>query len=322
MKVLVTGGAGFIGSHIVDALLGEGNEVVVVDNLATGLRQNVNPGASFYRSSILDRKLKHIFRVERPDAVFHEAAQTIVSNSVRDPLFDARVNILGSINILDNCVNFGVGRIVYASSCAIYGSPENLPLKEDHALNPISPYGVSKQTVEKYLYTYHSVYGLEYSALRYSNVFGPRQNPGGEAGVVAIFTRQMLSGQQPRIYGDGNKTRSYIYVGDVVRANLLALRSGRSGIFNIGTTEETSDQRIFDLVSRCCSYSGSPRYVDERPGEIRRMCLDCSKALNELGWFPETRLAEGIAKTVEYYRDIKNTVEIRSPVQAGILPGK
>jgi len=300
MKVLVTGGAGFIGSHIVEALLEQGTEVVVVDNLATGLRRNLNPNVPFYRTSVTDNKLKHIFRVERPDFVIHEAAQTAVSRSVHDPIYDARVNILGSLNVLDNCVKFNVGRIVYASSCAVYGSPGYIPINEEHPLNAISPYGVSKQTVERYLHVYHETRGLDYCALRYSNVFGPRQNPGGESGVVAIFTHQMLSGQQPRIYGNGEKTRGYIYVGDVVRANLLALNAVKNGIYNIGTGEETSDRRIFELISRACAYQGEPRYVDERPGEIRRMCLDCTKALKELNWASETPLEEGIVRTVKY----------------------
>lgn len=304
MKVLVTGGAGFIGSHIVDALLEEAIEVVIVDDLSTGFRRNLNPKANFYQVSILDKKkLKHIFKTEWPDAVIHEAAQTVITRSMQDPTFDARVNIIGSINLLDNCVNSGVRKVIYASSCAAYGTPQYIPLDEDHPLNPISPYGVSKQTVERYLHAYHSTYGLDYCVLRYSNVFGPRQNPGGEAGVVAIFSRQMLSGQQPKIYGNGNKTRSYVYVADVARANVLALNSELSGTFNIGSGEETTDQRIFDLISRFSSYDGSPKYEDERLGEIRRMCPDCTRALEGLGWAPTTALEEGIARTIGFYRD-------------------
>jgi len=298
LKVLVTGGAGFIGSHIVDELLKEGNDVVIVDNLATGFHHNLNPAATFYPVSIADRKLKKIFKLERPDAVIHEAAQTVVTRSVHDPIYDAQVNILGSINLLNNCVSFNVSKVVYASSCAVYGTPNYVPLDEDHTLNALSPYGVSKQAVEKYLYTYHNTHGLNYCALRYSNVYGPRQNGSGEAGVVAIFIRQMLSGQQPKIYGNGSKTRSYVYVGDVVTANMLALKSGASGVFNIGTSEETSDQRIFNLISSFCVYDSPPRYVDERPGEIRRMCLDTSRASEVLGWTAAMTLEAGIAITV------------------------
>lgn len=303
MKVLVTGGAGFIGSHIVDALLEEDNEVVIVDNLSTGFRQNVNPRATFYPVSIVDRRLKHIFKVEQPDVVIHEAAQTVVTRSVREPVYDAQVNIIGSINLLDNCVNFKVKKVVYASSCAIYGAPQYIPIDEDHPLNAISPYGVSKQTVERYLFAYNNIFGLNYCALRYSNVFGPRQNAAGEAGVIAIFTRQMLSGKQPKIYGNGDKTRSYVYVKDVVAANMLALKSESCGVFNIGTSAETSDQRIFDLVSHFCLYDGIPKYMDERPGEIRRMCLDATRASQVLGWVPATNIEEGIANTVSSYRD-------------------
>ena len=299
MKILVTGGAGFIGSHIVDKLLEQGIEVTVVDNLATGSRRNINPGASFYQSSILDKKLTHIFKVERPDTVIHEAAQTCVTRSLNDPVYDARTNILGAIRVLQNCIKFNVHKIVYASSCAIYGTPRYIPLDEGHPLSAISPYGVSKQTVEKYLDVYRNNYGLDYCALRYSNVYGPRQSPAGEAGVVAIFSYQMLSGQRPRIYGKGDKTRSYIYVDDIVAANLLAVNTNASGIFNIGTPEETTDQQIFDVVSRRCAYKGNPVYLDERPGEIRRICLDSSKALKELGWSPRTKLEDGIALTVD-----------------------
>lgn len=314
MKVLVTGGAGFIGSHIVDALLEQGIEVVVVDNLSTGFHCNVNPNASFYPVSILDRKLKRIFRVERPDVVIHEAAQTIISHSIQDPISDARINILGSLNVLANCVKFNVSKVIYASSCAIYGSPQYIPLTEDHPLNAISPYGVSKQTVERYLFTYHNTFGLDYCALRYSNVYGPRQNCRGEAGVVAIFARQMLSGQQPKIYGNGSKTRSYIYVGDVVRANLMGLSAKKCGVFNIGTTEETSDRSIFDLVSRACSYNNSPKYIDERPGDIRRMCLNSTKAARDLNWAPEMALEEGITETIRYYSHSMSAYN--QPVQA------
>lgn len=301
MKALVTGGAGFIGSHIVDTLLERRIKAVVVDNLATGSRRNLNPDAVFYEVSILDKKLKQIFSTERPDIVIHEAAQTDVSRSVRDPVYDARTNILGSINLFDCCVKYNIRKVIFASSCAIYGPPDYIPIDEEHPLNSISPYGVSKQTVEKYLHVYHITHGLEYCVLRYSNVYGPRQNPAGEAGVVAIFTYRMLSGVKPKIYGKGDKTRSYVYVDDVVQANMLALNGSGCGIFNIGTAEETSDQQIFDLVSRACSYGGGPEYVSERPGEIRRMCLDAGKALRELGWKAATPLEEGIARTVQYY---------------------
>lgn len=308
MKILVTGGAGFIGSHIVDALLEEGNEVVIVDNLSTGYRHNLNPAATFYPISIADRKLKHIFKLEQPDYVIHEAAQTDITRSIHDPIYDARINVLGSLNLLDKCVNFNVKKVVYASSCAIYGTPRYIPIDEDHPLNAISPYGVTKQTVERYLYAYHNIFNLNYCILRYSNVFGPRQNSSGEAGVVAIFTRQMLSGQQPKIFGDGSKTRNYVYVKDIVRANLLALKSKENGIFNIGTNVETTDQNIFDLLSHICSYSGHAKYVDERRGEIKRMCLNNTRAFRILGWEPTTPLEDGIKSTVSFYNGRKSLI--------------
>jgi UDP-glucose 4-epimerase len=304
LKVIVTGGAGFIGSHIVDALLENGNEVAIIDNLSKGFHHNLNPAATFYPVSITDSvKLKRIFKLEQPDVVIHEAAQTVITRSIRNPIYDARNNILGSLNIVDNCVHFGVKKIIYASTCAVYGIPIYVPVDEDHPLNAISPYGVSKQTVERYLYAYHDMFGLNYCVLRYSNVYGPRQDAaGGEAGVVSIFTHQMRSGLQPKIYGDGSKTRDYIYVKDVVRANLLAMESKETGIYNIGTNVETSDQHIFDLVSHFCSYDNAAvMYVEERQGEIKRICLDNSRACRLLGWKPDTSLEDGIANTVNSY---------------------
>ncbi len=323
MKILVTGGAGFIGSHIADALLRDGHEVVVVDNLSTGSCANIPAGARFYQSSILDRRIRHIFKAERPKIVFHEAAQTVVTRSVREPVFDARTNIIGSINLLDACVRYGVSKVIYASSCAAYGTPRYIPIDESHPLDAISPYGVSKQTVERYLKTYREIHGLDYCVLRYSNVYGPRQNPAGEAGVVAIFTRQMLSRERPRIYGDGSKTRSYVYVGDIVRANLLAMHRGQ-GIFNVGTGEEITDRRIFELVRFFCDYEGEPDYVSERPGEIQRMLLDCKSAREELDWTPKTGLEEGIARTVTAYRGTADskTIEKREAAVFGMQQTK
>lgn len=300
MKVLVTGGAGFIGSHIVDALVQRGIEVVIVDNLPTASEQNINIRAKFYRLSICDNKLRRVFEQERPQAVSHQAAQTAVTRSVADPVFDAQVNILGSLNVISNCLSFGIKKMVYASSCAAYGEPQYLPVDEKHPINPISYYGVSKHTVEHYLYLCHVLYGLNYIVLRYANVYGPRQNP--KAGVVAIFARKMLSGEQPIIFGSGDKSRDYIYVSDVVRANLLAMDSMKSGVYNIGTGEGTSDQRIFDTISREFGYEDTAHYAPERAGEIKQICVDYTKAMKELEWMPQVTLEEGITKTAEYYR--------------------
>ena len=303
MKVLVTGGAGFIGSHLVDCLIERGDEVVVVDNLSAGSRENVNPGATFYELNIGDRGLAEVFERERPEVVSHHAAQIDVRRSVAEPLFNAQENILGSLNVIVNSVGFGVRKLIYASSGgAVYGEPRYLPVDEDHPINPLSQYGVSKHTVEHYLYLYAHQHGLSYVILRYPNVYGPRQNPYGEAGVIAIFARQMLQGERPTIFGPGDKTRDYTHVSDVVEANISAMEWGRNAIYNIGTAVETSDREVFDLVAQAVGYKGSPIYVPLRPGEIQRMCLNWGKAQRELGWQPKTPLKEGIQRTIEGYR--------------------
>lgn len=306
MKILVTGGAGFIGSHLVDALVEQGHEVVVIDNLSTGFRKNVNPRARLYEISTGDDGLVEVFDRERPQIVSHHAAQVDLRKSVTDPAFDARENILGSLNVIVNSIRLGVKKLIYASSGgAVYGEPQYLPVDENHPVNPISQYGVSKHAVEHYLYLYALHYGLNYVALRYGNVYGPRQNPFGEAGVVAIFARQMLRGEQPTIFGRGDKTRDYTHISDVVEANLLALKRGRNAIYNIGTGVETSDQEVFDTLAEALGYHGSPLYTEVRKGEIHRICLDCSKAEKELGWRPRLSLKEGIGKTVGYYKEGK-----------------
>jgi UDP-glucose 4-epimerase len=305
MKVLVTGGAGFIGSQLVDALLERGHQVVVVDNLSTGFARNLNPLVSFYRMSISDADLASVFEQERPQLVSHQAAQMIIQRSVADPLFDASVNILGSLNIILNCLRTGVRKVVYASSGgAVYGEPEYLPVDEKHPVNPISQYGVSKHTVEHYLHLYAANHGLSYTVLRYPNVYGPRQNPGGEAGVVAIFAGLMLRGQRCTIFGPGNKTRDYIHVSDIVEANILALERGDKQIYNLGTGIETSDQAMFDTLAEVLGYRGSPIYAPMRPGEIQRICLDASKARRELGWQARLGLKEGLRLTAQYYQQL------------------
>jgi UDP-glucose 4-epimerase len=303
MKVLVTGGAGFIGSHIVDALIEQGHKVVVVDNLATGFSENINPAARFYEMSICDRELADIFDRERPEIVSHQAAQMVIARSVNEPIFDAQENILGSLNVILICVRFGVRKIICASSGgAVYGEPQYLPVDEKHPINPISQYGISKHTVEHYLYLYGLQYGLNYVVLRYPNVYGLRQNPDGEAGVVAIFASQMLGGEQPTIYGSGDKTRDYTHVSDVVAANLLAMERGNNDIYNIGSGVETSDREMFDTLAKMLGYSGNPRYAPVRAGEIYRICLNASKAQRELGWQARLSLEEGLLQTINYYR--------------------
>jgi len=303
LKILVTGGAGFIGSHLVDALVERDDEVVVVDNLSTGCRENVNPQAKLYELSVGDLGLADIFERERPDIISHHAAQIDLRRSVAEPLFDAQENILGSLNVIVNSIRYGVKNFIYASSGgAVYGEPQYLPVDENHPINPTSQYGVSKHTVEHYIHLYALQHGLNYVVLRYPNVYGPRQNPLGEAGVVAIFTRQMLGGERPTIFGSGDKTRDYTQVSDVVSANLLAMEQGKNAICNIGTGVETSDQEIFDALAEALGYDGSPLYTSVRPGEIQRICLDWSKAERELGWRPQLSLKEGIAKTVAYFK--------------------
>ncbi|MFQ5924947.1 MAG: NAD-dependent epimerase/dehydratase family protein [Dehalococcoidia bacterium] len=304
MKVLVSGGAGFIGSHLVDSLIERGDEVVVVDNLSTGSGENVNPGARLYEVSIGDQKLEEVFERERPEVVSHHAAQIDVRRSVAEPFFDAQENILGSLNVIVNSVRFGVRKLIYASSGgAVYGESRYLPVDEEHPINPISQYGVSKHTVEHYLFLYAYQYGLSYVILRYPNVYGPRQNPYGEAGVIAIFARQMLQGERPTIFGSGDKTRDYTHVSDVVEANISAMEWGRNAIYNIGTAVETSDKEIFDLLAQALGYKGSPLYAPVREGEIQRICLNWGKAQRELRWRPKTPLKEGIEKTMECYRE-------------------
>ena len=305
MKILVTGGAGFIGSNLVDALIGLSHDVVVVDNLSSGLRKNLNPRAKFYEIDICDKKLSEVFEREKPEVVNHHAAQIDVRKSGEDPIADAEANIVGSLNVITNCLRFGVKRIIYASSGgAVYGDVQYLPADESHPINPISQYGVSKHTVEHYLHLYSVTHGLQYVILRYSNVYGPRQNPYGEAGVVAIFAIQMLTGKQPTIFGPGDKTRDYTHVSDIVKANLVALDKGKNAIYNIGTGVETSDQEIFDTLAGVLVYKGLPIYAPVRKGEVYRIALDCTKARKELGWSPELSLKEGIAKTADYYRKL------------------
>jgi len=304
MKVLVTGGAGFIGSHLVDASIQQGHQVVVVDNLSTGRLENVNPAATFYQVDIGSPELERIFEKEKPETVDHQAAQTVIQKSMEDPVFDARQNILGSLNLISQCLRFGVKKIVYASSAGVYGEPKYGPVDENHPVAPISYYGISKHTVEHYLHLRHLENSPSYAVLRYANVYGPRQSSKGEAGVVAIFANQMLRGERATIFGKGDKTRDYVYVADVVTANLLAMEKSISGVFNIGTGVETSDQEMFDLLAGLTGYGDSPHYAPVRKGEIHRICLDSGKAQKEIGWQPQFALREGLAETVNYYRSI------------------
>jgi len=304
MRVLITGGAGFIGSHLVDRLLAEDHHVSVVDNLATGKRENLDPGSILYPVDIRDEGLADIFAEARPEVVFHLAAHIDVTRSVRDPAYDASINILGSLNLLECCRRQRVRRLVYSGTGgALFGEPRYLPVDEAHPIDPISPYGISKHTVEHYLYAHHVNHGLEYTVLRYPNVYGPRQDPHGEAGVVAIFSLQMLSGQQPVIFGDGSKTRDYCYVSDIVDANVIALNSQANGVYNLGRGIEVSDLEIFEAVRAAVGVDIAPVYAPVRPGEVEHIALDASRAKQELGWTWKVGLNEGVAAAVAHSRE-------------------
>ncbi len=302
MKILVTGGAGFIGSNLADALLEAGHDVAIIDNLSTGRKENLNPGTKFYELDIQDKKLSEVFEAEKPEAVFHLAAQIDVRKSVSDPIEDARANILGSLNLLENCKNSGVKKFIFSSTGgAIYGDADLIPTPESYEQKPVSPYGIAKLSIEKYLHFYNTVYGLPYVILRYANVYGPRQNAKGEAGVVAIFCDNLLSGQAPIINGDGTQTRDYVYVADVVAANLLALDSDKVDIYNVGTALESDVNQIAKLIKDNIKADLEFSHAPAKAGEQQKSCLDYAKIKKELGWLPRTMLSQGITATVQWF---------------------
>jgi len=305
MRCLVTGGAGFIGSHVVEVVRAAGHEVAVLDDLSSGKRDQVPEGVPFFRLDIA-RDAAPAFREFRPEAVLHLAAQVSVSVSVRLPEEDARTNVLGSILVLKAAREHGVRRVVYASSGASYSPLETLPMVETMRPLPVSPYGISKHTVEHYLRMARREWGIEWAALRFANVYGPRQDPHGEAGVVAIFTGKLLAGERPTIFDDGEQTRDYIYVEDVARANLAALeadlRDHPDPIFNVSTGRGTSTNRIFALLREAVGKPIEAKYGPPRPGDVRHSVLDGGKAGRELGWAPRVELPEGLRRTVEFFR--------------------
>jgi UDP-glucose 4-epimerase len=304
VRILVTGGAGFIGSNVADRFVALGHDVAVFDDLSSGFREFVHPEAKFYRVDLADAGAVDAAIADfRPDLVDHHAAQIDVRRSVADPVFDARVNILGTIGLLQACVAHGVKKVVYASTGgALYGEGRQLPAPEEHPVNPEAPYGASKHTVEHYLYIWKLLHGLDYTVLRYPNVYGPRQNPHGEAGVNAIFIGLMLEGAQPRIFGDGTAVRDYLFVDDVVEANVLALERGGGEMVNIGTGVGTSVNDIVRELKAITGFAGEPVHLPARPGEVQRIYLDATRARSVLGWTPKVSFREGLEKTVEWSR--------------------
>ncbi len=304
MKVLVTGGAGFIGSHIVDRLVQEGHEVVVVDNLVTGRRKNLNKAARFYKIDIQSWRLERVFRNERPSIVMHLAAQINVRRSVEDPVFDAQVNILGTLNVMEQSVKHGVRKIIFSSSGgAIYGEQEQFPATEAHSTKPMSPYGISKLSAEQYLSYCQRLTGVRFVSLRYANVYGPRQDPEGEAGVVSIFIQKMLQNEQPVINGNGRQTRDFVYVEDVVEANLAAMTQEAQGAYNVGTGVETSVNDLFRKLLEMTKATCKEVHGPAKPGEQMRSVIDPGRIRHELGWDYKVEISEGLLRTVEYFRE-------------------
>jgi UDP-glucose 4-epimerase len=304
MKILVTGGAGFIGSHTVDALLAEKHRVFVVDNLSTGFRKNVNPKAVFQKADFADfKKVEVLLKKIKPDAIFHLAAQMDVRKSVEDPLFDAKNNILVSFNLIRLAQKYNVKKFVFSSTGgATYGDTDLRPTSETFREVPLSPYGIAKMTVDRFLEYCRLVHNFNYTSLRYANVYGPRQNPHGEAGVVAIFLNKMLANEQPTINGSGKQTRDYIFVKDVVRANLLALKNLRkTGVFNVGTGIETDVNKLFHAINENFQNRFKEAHGPAKQGEQMTSCLDFSKIKKEFGWTPKTKFADGIRKTYDWF---------------------
>ncbi len=308
MKILITGGAGFIGSHVADAFIQAGHEVVIVDNLSTGYRKNLNPQAKFYHLDICDPAIEEVFATEKPDIVDHHAAQISVPLSVEEPLKDIRTNVYGLVNLLQSCVKYGVNKVIYISSGgAIYGEAEEYPTTENYAPKPLSVYAINKMVGEDYLYFYLHQYGLKYTVLRYANVYGPRQVSHGEAGVVSLFIEKLLSGSIPMVCRyDGEPEgmiRDYVFVGDCVIANLLALEKGENAAFNIGTGCETTTLALFREIVRQLGLNCEPGFGPARKGDLHRSLLCSDKAKTELGWQPQTQLHEGIKQTISYFRE-------------------
>jgi UDP-glucose 4-epimerase len=304
LKILVTGGAGFIASHIVDAFISEGHSVVVLDDLSSGFEKNLNSEAKFVKVNICDKSVERLFELEKFDVVNHHAAQMDVRRSVADPAFDATTNIIGTINLLQNSIKYGVKRFMFASTGgAIYGEQDYFPADEKHNTQPKSPYGISKLAVEKYLYFYHSEYKLNYTILRYANIYGPRQNPFGEAGVVAIFSTKLLKSEQPIINGHGKQTRDYVYVGDVVKANLITLNDDISDIYNVGTGIETDVNDLFKMLNKITRAEKEEKHGPAAAGEQLRSVITSEKLFKKFSWKPSTKFEDGLIQTVDFFKN-------------------
>lgn len=303
MRVLVTGGAGFIGSQIADAHAARGDDVIIVDSLVGGSREFVPRCARFYQIDIRDPGMRDVLIEERPEVVNHHAAQVSVSASVQDPIFDADVNVLGTLRLLEHCVTAGVQHLIFASTGgALYGDPETLPADESTPVRPLSPYGTGKYAAEAYVGLFQRMHGLRGCCLRYANVYGPRQDPHGEAGVVAIFSRALLDGRPATIFGDGEQTRDFVHVDDVVRANLVATDRRIDGAFNIGTGKATTINTIYQILARAASVPERPRYAPPRPGDVRHITLAVARARARLNWEPRIDVATGLPATLDWFR--------------------
>ena len=307
-KCLVTGGAGFIGSHIVDALVGAGHGVAVADNLITGNRAQVNDGAEWCQVDVLGGEFEDAFAQGEFEVVYHLDAQTDVMTSVEDPAQDARVNIIGGIRLLELCRKYGVRKLVYSSSSAVFGEPDYLPMDEGHPIRPLCPYAASKHTFEHYLELYSEIHDLDYTVLRYANAYGPRQDPHHEGGVVAIFAYKALNGVTPVIYGDGEQTRDFVHVEDLVRANLICLEKGDNRHYNLGTGEETTINELYALLREESGLDIEVQYADERRGEMRRLSLDSARAAGDLGWRPTVGLRPGVQTVLDFLKENTNGI--------------
>ncbi len=304
MKILVTGGCGFIGSHIVDAYLDMGHKVAVIDNLSTGDIKNLNARAKFFKEDICNKNIKKIFEQEKFDIINHHAAQINVRTSVDDPIFDANVNIMGSLNLLDLAMKYSIKKFIFASSGgAVYGEPDRFPITEDFSINPTSPYGLSKATIERYVLIFSKLKNFDYVIFRYSNVYGPRQISKSEAGVISIFIEQILNSRKCVVFGDGNQTRDYVYVNDVVNANIEALEC-KSAILNIGTGIETSVNDLINILSDITTKNVDHEHDAPRSGDVFRNIVDTSRAATTIYWMPKTILKQGIKKTFDYFKKI------------------